>query len=227
MNFNRGEFDDFLLRNKCVGFFEKPLTLASGRKSYHYINVRNVLSTVGLKKDTAKFVFQFAKNLGLRSDAFVGIPEGATSLGLAITELIDYKNSYEIPSVTLRSIYKDHGELKDRYFVGGLKAGQHIALTEDVTTTGESVRRHIPYIKETGVVIDEVIACANRLELRDDRRTVESSLKGDFNIGYASMTDSSTLVPKAYQLLQPSREVARAVEEYFNRYGAVEISLIK
>lgn len=230
MNFNRNKFDDFLIENDCVRFSENlfnPFFLSSGRKCYHYVNVRNALKTVGLKRDTAKFVFQFARYLGLKPDVFLGIPEGATSLGLAVTELIDYKNPYEIPSVILRSQWKDHGEPKDRYFVGDLKPGQHAVPLEDVTTTGDSVRKHIPRIKEAGVGIDKVIACVNRLELRDDGRTVEQSIIEDFNVGYASMTDVSTLVPKAYELLHPSGDVARAVEEYFTRHGSVEIHLLK
>lgn len=227
MNFNRNEFDEFLLRNCCVGFYENPVILKSGRKYRYYINIRNAVKTVGLKIDTAKFVFQFAQCQGLKPDAFVGIPDSATSLGLAVTELIDYKDPYEIPSVTLRSVYKDHGEPKDKYFVGDLKPGQHIVPVEDVTTTGESIRGHIPHIKETGVIIDGVIGCADRLELRDDGRTVGDSLREDFDIDYKSMTDSSTLVPKAYAKLQPSREIAKDVEEYFNKHGTVKMFLTK
>jgi len=225
--FDRDEFDDFLLKNNCVGFFEKPVILSSGRKCHYYINIRNVLKTVGLKRDTAKFVFQFARDLGLKPDVFIGIPDGATPLGEVVTELIDYKDPYETPAIILRSQPKLHGEPKDKYSVGDIKPGYHVVLIEDITTTGESVRSHIPDVKETGAIIDETIACANRLELRDDKRTVKQSLREDFNVGYASMTDSGRLVPKAYELLHPSREIAKAVEEYFRNYGTVEISLIK
>jgi len=227
MKFNRDEFDGFLITNKCVGFFDPPRKLKSGRLSPYYINVRNALSTVGLKRDTAKFVYQFAEDQGLRPNVFLGIPEGATPLGIAVNELIDYIDPYRLSAVMLRAKPKDHGDPKDRYSIGQLEASYHVVLIEDVTTTGGSAGENISRIKNAAVVIDKLIACANRLEKRDDGRTVEEFLREDFGVDYASMTDSGTLVPKAYDMLKPSEKIAKAVEEYFKKYGATEISLAK
>lgn len=224
-DFNRIEFDEFLLENNCVGFFEEPITLKSGRPGYYYINVRNVLSTVGLKRKTARFVYDFALSQGYAPDYFLGVPEGATPLAEAVTELIDYRDPFDIPAVILRAKPKDHGDPKDRYSVGALTEGDKVVLLEDITAIGGSVLKCVPGVQEAGVKIKRVIAVANRLERRDDGRTVAEALKEDFDVNYASLTDSSTLVPKAYQKQQPGRKVAENVMNYSKEYGAVEIKL--
>jgi len=38
MHFDRGAFDDFIIENDVVGFFDKPVTLKSGRISHWYVN---------------------------------------------------------------------------------------------------------------------------------------------------------------------------------------------
>ena len=38
--FSQAEFNDFILRNKVIGFFEEPITLKSGRISNWYVNLR-------------------------------------------------------------------------------------------------------------------------------------------------------------------------------------------
>ena len=42
MVFDQHMFDEFVLNNGVIGFFEKPITLKSGRKSNWYVNWRNV-----------------------------------------------------------------------------------------------------------------------------------------------------------------------------------------
>jgi len=44
--FNQEKFNQFILENKVVGFFEEPITLKSGRLSHWYVNWRNVAEDV-------------------------------------------------------------------------------------------------------------------------------------------------------------------------------------
>jgi len=42
------EFNEFILKNNVIGFFEEPIRLKSNRLSYFYINWRNVSEDVFL-----------------------------------------------------------------------------------------------------------------------------------------------------------------------------------
>lgn len=219
--FDRDKFDDFILSNNCVGFFEEPIKLKSERLCNYYVNLRNLMRTVGLKRDTARFVYQFAMDKGLRPDVFIGVPEGATPLGESVTELIDYRNPYEVPAVIMRAVPKDHGNPIDRETIGRLEPGYHVVVNEDVTTTGKSTAETIERISKTGAIIDSVLGCVDRLERRDDGRMVSEYFKEKYGVEYVSMTDAAVLVQKAYKMLNPPRHVADAVEKYFREHSPV------
>ena len=219
MEFNRDEFDTFLLENKCIGFFNPPITLKSGRPGHFYFNFRNLTDTKKLKDQLVEWIGKFITDRGLSPDYFYGVPEGATKLG---TFLSDRFGKGKL--VMGRGKPKDHGEPKDKYFIGPIKRGDHVVVIEDVTTTGGSLLNAIDNLKEAGVIIDRVIAIGNRLERRDDGKTVEEAVakKG---LKYEWLTDATTLVPKAHKILNPGPEIGKRVENYFKEYGAVEIKL--
>jgi orotate phosphoribosyltransferase len=85
--FNEQKFNQFVIENKVIGFFEKPVLLKSKRESHFYINWRNVLEDVWLTDKLLDFVLNFVEDLKLKVDCFLGIPEGATKLGI----LVQYK----------------------------------------------------------------------------------------------------------------------------------------
>jgi orotate phosphoribosyltransferase len=225
MRFDREAYEEFLLSNGCIGFFDPPIVLKSGRLSYWYANLRDVLKNIRLKKQLAKFVYDFATDHNLRPDFFLGIPEGATPLGEAVNELIDYKDYSEIPATILRSKPKEHGDPQDKYSVGPLLSGSHVVLVEDVTTTGGSSMEHILRLQSHGVFIDKLISCVYRLEKRDSGRTVEDVLRRDYHVDFIYLTDASTILPKACRRFKPREEVVKGIESYFQRYGVIQIKL--
>ena len=46
MSFDQESFNQFIIDNKVVGFFEEQLTLVSGRKSSWYANWRDMSASV-------------------------------------------------------------------------------------------------------------------------------------------------------------------------------------
>lgn len=226
MPFDKEKYEEFLLINGCIGFFDPPVILKSGRLSYWYANLRNVLKSISLKKQLAKFIYDYAIDQNLRPDFFLGIPEGATPLAEAVNEFIDYKDLSQIPAIVLRSKPKEHGDPQDKYSVGPLPTGCHLALIEDVTTTGDSSMEHILRLQERGIFIEKLLSCVYRLERRDSGRTVEEVLRKDYHVDFAYLTDASSILPKAYKLLNPSKEVAKGIEDYFKTYGVTQIRLL-
>jgi orotate phosphoribosyltransferase len=80
LRFKKEDFIDFALNNEVVGFGK--VTLKSGRDSYWYANWRKVSNDVyGIGK-LADYVINFTLDLEIGPRNFMGVPEGATKLGI-------------------------------------------------------------------------------------------------------------------------------------------------
>ena len=225
--FNQQKFNQFILENNVIGFFEEPITLKSGRLSFWYVNWRNVAQDVFLLDKLTDFVIDFVEDLDLKPDCFYGVPEGATKLGI----LTQYKwakksSNFGLASHILpmgRGKPKDHGDLKDRFFVG-MPRGETVIL-EDVTTTGSSLLETIEKLKITGVKIIAAISLTNRMEKRDDGKSVKEAVE-EKGIPYFQMSNVLELLPMTHQKLKPKMEIAQKVEEEFQKYGVEKLKLL-
>ncbi len=225
--FNKRAFNEFIVKHGVVGFFKEPIKLKSGRESYWYVNWRTITETVYLTDKLTDFVLSFVEEKKLKPDCFYGVPEGATKLAL-ITQYKwakgrrDYSaGRYALPMG--RGKPKEHGEPKDRYFLG-MPKGKTIVI-EDVTTTGSSLISAIKTLQEAEVEVIAAIGLTNRMEKRDDEKTVEKAVK-ELGVKYYAMSDATELLPLAYRTLQPGKEIGRKVEEYFKKYGTKEVFLV-
>lgn len=218
----KDKFYDFIIENNVVGFFDEPLTLKSGRKSYWYVNWRTVAEDVFLLDRVSNFLLSFVRHLNLKPDCFYGVPEGATKLGV-ITQYKWAFNDKEIePGKYVLSMGrgkpKDHGELKDKYFLGIPKG--KVILVEDTTTTGSSMLKAIDDLVDNKVNIMAAIGLTNRNEIRDDGNTVEEAVKRK-NVQYFAMSNAIDLIPR----LKPKPSISNHIKDYFKKYGTKEIKL--
>ena len=222
MVFNQEIFNEFIIRSGVIGFFEKPIKLKSERMSNYYVNWRTVLESVRLTDITSRFVIDFTESLGLEPFCFYGVPEGATKIGI----ITQYKHGINSDCDILpmgRGKPKDHGDPKDKYFLG-LPKGKTILL-EDVTTTGKSLIDEIEKLQNENVDIIVAFGLTNRNEKRDDGTTVKQAI-GNYNIPYFAMSNAFELLPLAYQRQKPGEKIARAIEEEFERYGEYPLRLL-
>lgn len=224
--FNQQKFNQFILENQVIGFFEAPITLKSGRLSHWYVNWRNVAEDVFLSEQLADQVMAFVEDSGIRPDCFYGVPEGATKLGI-ITQYKWAKNSpnYGSGSHILpmgRGKPKDHGELKDRFFIGQPKG--KVVILEDVTTTGSSLLETIDNLTQAKTQIIAAIGLTNRMELTTDGKSVKEAVEVK-GVPYLQMSNALELLPLAYQKLKPGEEIAKKVEEEFQKYGVKKLKL--
>jgi orotate phosphoribosyltransferase len=111
---------------------------------------------------------------------------------------------------------KDHGELKDKFFLGIPKG--KVILLEDTTTTGGSMLKAIDDLIKNKVNIIAAIGLTNRNEIRDDGNTVEEAIKKK-NVQYHAMSNAIDLLPK----LNPNSTITNHIKDYFKKYGASEI----
>src|SRR5882724_7784572 len=178
-HFDAKEFEAFILRNGVVGFFKDPITLAGGRLTHHYVNWRNVAKDTFLLEQAADYLLAFVKQLGLQPKCFLGAPEGATKLAV----LAQYKWAKAQPDYApgayamsmARGKPKDHGEAKDKFFVG-VPEGPTIVI-EDVTTTAGTLIRTIEDLKAAGIQVIAAVVLVNRNEVRDDGRSAKEAVE--------------------------------------------------
>lgn len=222
MNWDKENFKEFILNQNVIGLFEKPIKLKSDRLSYWYVNWRNITSDVFLLDQLTDYIFLFVENLGLKPKCFYGVPEGATKLGI----ITQYKwakrqKNYNSGNYTLsmgRGKQKEHGDPRDKFFLG-IPNGETIIL-EDVTTTGGSLINTIKKLRELKIEIIAAIGLTNRNELRDDGKNVKEIILEE-NVPYYAMSNAIDLLPN----LNMSEDMAKNIEEYFNKYGTEQIKL--
>ncbi len=219
----KDNFYDFIIENNVVGFFDEPLTLKSGRKSYWYVNWRTVAEDVFLLDRVSNFLLSFVRYLNLKPDCFYGVPEGATKLGIITQYKWAFYDKKIKPGKYVLSMGrgkpKDHGDLKDRYFLGIPKG--KVILVEDTTTTGSSMLKAIDDLVDNKVNIMAAIGLTNRNEIRDDGNTVEEAIKRK-NVQYFAMSNAIDLIPR----LNPKPPISNHINDYFKKYGTREIKLL-
>src|SRR3989344_1680779 len=227
MQYNPADFNQFVLDNDVVGFFENPITLKSGRQSNWYVNWRKVAGDVILTEQLARSVMDFSLRHSLRPDTFYGVPAGATKLAVLTQYLWAKGDPTHGPGTHTLAIGrekpKEHGDPKDKFFVG-MPTGRTV-LIEDVTTTGGSLLREIEKCLEAREQEVAAIGLTNRMELNGDRKSVEQLVK-ERGIPYFAMSNAPELLPLAYKRLQPGRNIGLAIEKEFVEFGVQPVRLV-
>ncbi|TQD25242.1 orotate phosphoribosyltransferase [Methanolobus vulcani] len=127
-------------------------TLASGKKSSYYIDIKKASTDPKTLKVIAKEAGKVIKCLDI--DAVGGVVLGGVPLATAVSM------ETELPLILIRKSEKEYGT--GGRFVGDFQEGSKILLLEDVTTSGGSVMDAIVAIREAGAVVDRVITVVDR-----------------------------------------------------------------
>ena len=193
--FDNSKFEDFIIKNQVIGFFPRPVKLKSGQLSKWYVNWRTPCSDVYLLDQIADFLISFIQDHKLEPDCILGVPEGATKLGV-ITQFkwaqqqVDYKNkSYILPMG--RKEPKSHGAPEDKFFVGA-PVGR-VILLEDVTTTGGSLVEMLKMLLDQGVNVVAAICLTNRDT--SDNDAVKNLIENN-GVKFYSLSDADKLLVK-------------------------------
>lgn len=153
------------LREKLKGridFLRGDFTLASGKKSDFYFNGKTTtLRPDALNYAARIFIDMMREN---RPDRVGGLTLGADALIGAVTAL-SFDLGMPMEGFIVRKEPKSHGT--GQWIEGPeLKAGQRIAIIEDVVTTGGSAVKAIERVRESlpGAEIVGVYALVDRLD---------------------------------------------------------------
>ncbi len=154
------EFSTFLHENKIIRFGD--FTLASGKKSPYYVDLRLVSSYPHQFRKMVKFLQnEIIKDIGLdKFDSLVSVPTG----GLVIASALAIETVK--PLIYVRSKPKDYGTSKS--IEGKIWEGMKVVMIDDVATTGGSVVNGIKSLKESKIKVDDAYVIVNRMEGADE-----------------------------------------------------------
>jgi len=133
-------------------------TLASGRLSSYYVDLRAVPSYPGAYRYVIDAYSSLLKNeVGLdKFDVIAGIP----TAGLAFSSPIALQ--LEKPMIYVRKEAKEYG--RQKRIEGTLNLGSRVLVMDDVITTGHSVMGGVDAIREEGGEVKQVAVLIDRLE---------------------------------------------------------------
>ena len=150
-----------IIRKRSFGRGE--ITLASGRKSNFYFNLKPTMLDPEGAALLAELTFEALKDDGL--DYIGGLEMGAVPLAGAVAQL-SWLKGHPIAAFFVRKKPKEHGA---RLAVEGLAKneslhGKRVVIVEDVTTTGESALKAVDAVRDAGGEVVLVLTMVDREE---------------------------------------------------------------
>jgi orotate phosphoribosyltransferase len=127
-------------------------TLASGRRSDVYVNIKRATTRPAILRLCAKAM---AEHVG-GADRVAGVELGAIPLAVAVSL------ETGLPFIMVRKKPKDHGT--QSLLEGELEPADEVVLVEDVTTTAGSAARAVEVLRESGARVDRVVVVIDRGE---------------------------------------------------------------
>ena len=153
------EFARFLHENEIIRFGD--FTLASGKKSAYYVDLRLVPSyPQEFRKMVKHLEKEIEESIGLDNfDSIVSVPTG----GLVIASALAIETVK--PLIYVRSKPKDYGTLK--IIEGKIHQGMTVLMIDDVATTGGSVVNAIKSLNDAKIPVKDAYVMINRMEGAD------------------------------------------------------------
>ncbi len=130
-------------------------TLASGKKSPYYIDLRIVPSSPdAFMKLTDLFLEWLSNHPRIAFDRIAGIPTAGISLATSIC------NRLGIPLLYIRSQSKEYG--RKQQIEGILEPGDHVLVIDDLITDGASKIDAVQILREAGAKVTDVLVVIDR-----------------------------------------------------------------
>jgi orotate phosphoribosyltransferase len=145
-----------LVKVKAIQF--GTFTLASGRISSYYIDLRTIPSYPGAYRTLTNAYGEYLRHEFKEGsyDAIAGIPTAGLTLSSPLALML------EKPMIYVRKDEKDHG--RNKLVEGVTRPGWKVLVVDDVVTTGGSVLSAIEAIRSEGCEVDRASVVIDRLE---------------------------------------------------------------
>jgi len=127
-------------------------TLASGKKSSYYVDIKLAITRPELLRAIAKAMAPHASGCG----RVAGVELGAVPIAVAVSL------ETGIPYIMVRKEKKEHGTQKP--FEGEMRDGEKVLFVEDVVTTGGTLAKAIVSLRSQKAVVEKVVCVVDRDE---------------------------------------------------------------
>lgn len=163
MSLNRESILNAILKYSYRENHETPFTLASGKISPYYFDLKALLFRPAYLKEVAEDMYELIlKHMKQPPGALGGLTMGADPIIYATT-LHALTKGVSIMPLIVRKETKDHGSKKRiEGIINGI--GGKIALMDDVMTTGSSTLSAYKELKKNGFIIDKAFCVVDREE---------------------------------------------------------------
>jgi orotate phosphoribosyltransferase len=141
---------------ECGAIKFGEFTLASGKKSNFYVDIKKASTNPRILKLIAHRISDLLNTRSIRADYIGCVALGGVPIAVAASLETD------LPLLIIRKETKEYGTKGQ--IVGEIERGRSVLLVEDVTTTGGSAIRAIKILRDEGLVINHVIAAVDREE---------------------------------------------------------------
>jgi uridine monophosphate synthetase len=139
-----------LFKYQCIKFGN--FTLASGKQSPIYIDLRRVISFPDLFKVAAQAYVDILKELEF--DLIAGVPYAALPLSAVAAWQLN------CPMIYPRKEIKAHGTGQN--IEGAFQPGQRVVLVEDVITSGGSILKAVEALRNEGLLVTDAVVLVDR-----------------------------------------------------------------
>jgi orotate phosphoribosyltransferase len=143
-----------LIKNSAIKFGD--YTLASGKKSPYYIDLRQTISSPITMDWIANSLTRIIINeIGKdRIDKILGVPTAGVPFATVVSQKLG------IPLIYYRQARKEHGVRKK--IEGILDRNDRVLIIDDLITTGESVIETAEVVRDQGGVVNELVVLLDR-----------------------------------------------------------------
>jgi orotate phosphoribosyltransferase len=135
---------------------EKPFVLVSGATSDEYLDCKLALSQPGAMQALGQV---FLERLEPRVTAIGGLTMGSDPIAIS-TAYASAASERPVRWFTVRKESKSHGQMK--LIEGSVAPGEHVAVVDDVVTSGGSTIKAIEACRAGELVIAQVIVLVDR-----------------------------------------------------------------
>jgi orotate phosphoribosyltransferase len=153
VNCSKSDVGDLVsdLKNTKALQFGK-FTLTSGKESDYYIDIKKAITETRVLEKIAGKIAPYAEG----ADRIAGVALGAVPIAVAVAMKVDR------PFIMVRKKRKGHGTGKA--YEGEIVEGDRVLFVEDVTTTGNSLKKAILELRAEGATIEKAVVVVDREE---------------------------------------------------------------
>jgi len=141
---------------ECGAIKFGDFTLASGKKSKYYIDIKKASAIPRILKLIASEIAEKIKINSVHADYIGCVALGGVPIAVAVSLETD------LPLIIIRKEAKEYGTKGQ--IVGDFTRNSRVLMVEDVATTGGSVLKAIELLRNEGLVVKHVIVVVDREE---------------------------------------------------------------